>query len=97
MIAVIVILFLLNINLWLRYFEIKDSVSRTEKIFESLFEQLIGETDEDPCVKQSQFDEIIDRIETLEKSDFPKFDDALNEGLQNLLNYNFDVASGGKK
>lgn len=97
MVAVIVILFLLNINLWLRYFEIKDSVSRTEKIFESLFEQLLGETDEDPCVKQSQLDEIIDRIETLEKSDFPKFDDALNEGLQNLLNYNFDVASGGKK
>lgn len=97
MVAVIAILFLLNINLWLRYFEIKDSASRTEKICESLFEQLIGETDEDPCVKQSQLDEIIDRIETLEKSDFPKFDDALNEGLQNLLNYNFDVASGGKK
>ena len=97
MIAVITILFLLNINLWVRYLEIKEEVKRTEKICESLFDQLVGEPDEDPCVKQSQIDELVDRIEALEKSDYPKFDDALNEGLQNLLNYNFDVAKGGNK
>ena len=97
MVAVITILFLLNINLWVRYLEIKEEVKRTEKICESLFDQLVGEPDEDPCVKQSQIDELIDRIEALEKSDYPKFDDALNEGLQNLLNYNFDVAKGGNK
>lgn len=97
MVAVITILFLLNINLWVRYLEIKEEVKRTEKICESLFDQLVEEPDEDPCVKQSQIDELIDRIEALEKSDFPKFDDALNEGLQNLLNYNFDVAKGGNK
>ena len=97
MIAVITILFLLNINLWVRYLEIKEEVKRTEKICESLFDQLIEEPDEDSCVKQSQIDELIDRIEALEKSDYPKFDDALNEGLQNLLNYNFDVAKGGNK
>ena len=93
MIAVITILFLLNINLWVRYLEIKEEVKRTEKICEARFDQLIEEPDEDPCVKQS----LIDRIEALEKSDYPKFDDALNEGLQNLLNYNFDVAKGGNK
>ena len=97
MIAVITILFLLNINLWVRYLEIKEEVKRTEKICESLFDQLVEEPDEDPCVKQSQSDELVDRIEALEKSDYPKFDDALNEGLQNLLNYNFDVAKGGNK
>lgn len=97
MVAVITILFLLNINLWVRYLEIKEEVKRTEKICESLFDQLIEEHDEDPCVKQSQIEELIDRIEALEKSDYPKFDDALNEGLQNLLNYNFDVAKGGNK
>ena len=97
MIAVITILFLLNINIWVRYLEIKAEVKRTEKTCEFLFDQLVGEPDEDPCVKQSQIDELIDRIEALEKSDYPKFDDALNEGLQNLLNYNFDVAKGGNK
>lgn len=119
MVAVIVILFLLNINLWIRlhnlirydidFFdrniemhnrairECNLSINETKEKIDSILHGILEDTEHESVVTQDQIDEIINRIEELEKSDFPKFDDALNEGLQNLLNYNFDVARGGKK
>lgn len=136
MVAVIVILFLLNINLWVRLHNLSQSfmerkydeysfkkalnediedlyritslhddsilacnfsISENKGKIDSIIHGILEEPEHESVVTQDQIDEIINRIEELEKSDFPKFDDALNEGLQNLLNYNFDVASGGKK